>query len=190
MNFVFIRHSKTHPTPDIPIKLWGLTEEGTKKAKALATNPIIKDLSLIYSSLQTKALETALVLAKPNNIPIKTNPDLTEVTSFTREFLGDSYKQAVTDFFSGKISRIAHGETISEALSRFEDALNEIAESESTKENIGVVSHGTILSFFSAKYSSKPAIFYHDNIQMPDFAVFNWDTKKFVKEWEGVLEND
>ncbi len=183
MNFVFIRHSKTQATPDIPITLWNLTEEGTQKAKALATNPITKNLDVIYASLQTKALETALILAKPNNIPIKTNPDLTEVTSFTREFLGDSYKQAVADLYSGKISRIAHGETASEALSRFEDALNEVAESENTKENIGIVSHGNILSFFSEKYSDKPAIFYHDNIQMPDFAVFNWETKSFTKEW-------
>ena len=190
MNFVLIRHSKTRATPDIPITLWNLTEEGTQKAKILATNLIIKDLDIIYSSLQTKALETALILAKPNKIPIKTNTDLTEITSFTREFLGDSYKQAVSDFYSGKISRIAHGETISEALSRFEDALNEIAESESTNENIGIVSHGNILSFFSERYSDKPAIFYHDNIQMPDFAVFDWKNKSFTKEWGEVLEND
>ena len=95
MKLTFIRNSTTKPNSQVPIPLWGLTEEGIEKARKISRMDLIKDLKVLHSSLQTKALETAVILGKPNAIPIKTHPGLTEITSFTRKFLhSDLYEKS------------------------------------------------------------------------------------------------
>jgi len=184
MRLTLIRHSKTSPTADIPIPLWGLSKEGIRLAKKLSKNKIIKEIGVIYSSLQTKALETALLLAKSNTIPIKTNPNLTEISLFTIKFFGsEKYEENVKNFYSGKIKRIAGGETYQEAIQRFSQTIDKIINEEKRGgiKNVGIVSHGNILAFFSAQFCSHSPFEIHQLIKMPDVAILDWQDKKFIK---------
>lgn len=186
MKLTLIRHSKTSVEPDIPIVLWRVSAEGIKLARKLARQPVIKDLDIIYSSLQTKALETAELLAKPNRLQVKKNEGLTEISSFTQGFIGEvgdgKFQQFVNDFYQGKIKSYAGGETSSEALKRFMKAIKEIIREERARgmDNVGIVSHGNILSFFSAQYSQFPPFEIHKMIKMLDVAVLDWKRKKFI----------
>lgn len=185
MLLTFIRHSKTKPTLEIPIPLWGLTDEGIQLAKDLTNLEEIKNVDILYSSLQTKALETAIVLSKNCSLPIKTNNDLTEITSFTKKFFGSPlYEENVDKFYSDEIDRIAEGETYEEALERFENALESIVDAEKEAKNIGIISHGNVLAFFTAKYTDHSPRKLHDAIKMPDVAVFDWESKQYVRLWE------
>jgi broad specificity phosphatase PhoE len=185
MKVTFIRHSKTAVKPEVPITLWGLSDAGIIKAQTLSTQDSIKQLDVIYSSFQTKAIETMIYLAKPNLIPMKTHKDLTEVTSFTTTFEPDQQKYAdqIERYYSHKLDRIAGGETIDEALDRFTAALEEIINHEHGSKNIGIVTHGYILSFFTDRHSGLSAFDLHHNIQQPDLAEFDWDSKSFTKLW-------
>lgn len=182
MKITFIRHSKTKVDPRLPPPLWGLSEEGIELAKKLGTRDVIKRISLFYSSLQTKALETAILLAKPDAIPIKTDDRLTEVTSFTNKFIPEIkvYEKSVKDYYSGAIERINEGETIQEALDRFDKAIESIVETNNKEENIGIVSHGNILAFFSAQFKDIDPYPAHKEIRQPDVALFDWDKQKFI----------
>lgn len=187
MQIVLIRHSKTLVEPEKAIVLWGLSGVGIEKVKAFSSKDVIKGVQVMYASLQTKAIETAVYLTKPNGIPIKTDNDFTEITSFTNKFTTkeQGYEQGVHDFYHGTIDRIGNGETSKEALERFNAAI-ERAISEERKNgvnNIGIVSHGNILSFFTAQYADVMPFALHDKIQMPDVAVLDWNTKKFVSLW-------
>jgi len=181
MKFVFIRHSKTDRNPQVPITCWGLTDEGIELAKELSQKDIIKGLDVVYASFQTKALETAILLAKPNAIPIKADDGLTEVTSFTGPFEKDfdMYTKNVHDFYTDDLDRIAGGETKNEALERFNSTLELIAETESDKDFVGIVTHGNILTLFSSVYEKVDCYALHTAIKQPDVAIFNWDEKKF-----------
>jgi broad specificity phosphatase PhoE len=181
MKFVFIRHSKTDRNSKVPIVCWGLAEQGVELAKELSQKPVIKDLDVVYASFQTKALETAVLLAKPNAIPIKANNGLTEVTSFTGPFEPDFdlYTKNVHDFYSDDLDRIAGGETKDEALDRFTTTLESIANTESDKDFVGIITHGNILTLFSALYKDVDCYELHTAIKQPDVAIFDWDGKKF-----------
>src|SRR5947207_11515653 len=154
MKIILVRHAKTKIDSQIPITRWGLSQEGISLAQKLSENNIIKQIDILYSSLQTKSLETAVILAKPNAIPIKTDDRLTEITSFTNKFIPDvdKYNQAVKDYYSDIIKRINNGETKQEALERFNIAIESIVKTSNNKENIGLVSHGNILTLFSAQF--------------------------------------
>lgn len=181
MRFVFIRHSKTDRNPEVPITCWGLTHEGIGLAEHLSHENVIEELDAIYTSFQTKAMETALLLAKPNAIPIKADDRLTEVTSFTNFYEEDFdvYTKNVHDYYSGDIARIRNGETKDEALLRFNAALASIAETEKIDATIGIVSHGNILTLFTSQYAKVDCFKLHTEIKQPDVAVFNWDKKRF-----------
>ena len=181
MKFVFIRHSKTDRNPQVPITCWGLTKQGIDLAKELSQKDIIKDLDVLYTSFQTKALETAVLLAKPNAIPIKADDGLTEVTSFTGPFEEDFdlYTKNVHDFYTDNLGRIAGGETKTEALERFNTALESIAKVESGKNLVGIITHGNILTLFSSLYEDVDCYMLHTTIKQPDVAIFNWEDKKF-----------
>jgi broad specificity phosphatase PhoE len=181
MKFIFIRHSKTDRNFEVPILCWGLADNGIELAKELSGRDIIKNLDVMYASFQTKALETAVLLAKPNAIPIKADNGLTEVTSFTGLFEKDFdvYTKSVHDYYAGAIERIGAGETRAEALQRFNATIEVIAEAEADKEYVGIVSHGNILTLFSALYKDVDCYELHTKIKQPDVAVFDWNAKKF-----------
>ncbi len=184
MKFTLIRHSKTLVEPEKKITLWGLADIGIEKAVELAKQPVINDLDLMYSSLQTKAIETMVYLAKPNAIPMNTHPDLTEITSFTNKFYtGEQYSSQIEQYYSRTLDRIAGGETIDEALLRFENALDHIVLKESEAQNIGIVTHGYIMSFLTGKYSDLDPYDLHTIIKQPDVAIIDWRTKEFEQLW-------
>lgn len=190
MQLVLIKHSKTSIEADKPIPLWFLSSEGIKLAEKLSATDVIRSLDVIYSSLQTKALETAVILAKPNYIPLEVNSGLGEITSFTRKYLEEPlYSKAVKDFYNGKTKRIAGGETGEEALNRFWHALEVIVKREKnlSRTRVGIVSHGNILSYFASQFLDKEAKELHDKIAMPDYAIFDWQKKQFLNVfgWKG-----
>lgn len=181
MNLVFIRHSKSLVNPSIPITTWGLSEEGVALAKKLNELTQVKTLDVIYASLQTKALETAVLATKNTGIQIKVDNRLTESTSFTNKFVSlEELEQNTKKYYFGKQVSINNGETAEEALNRFTAAVNDIIGSEAAKNNIGIVSHGNILATFSEQYVNKDAFQLVENIKQPDIAVFNWDNKHFT----------
>jgi broad specificity phosphatase PhoE len=190
VKIVFIRHSKTLIEPEKPVVLWGLSDEGIVKVKLLSEEKIIKDVEILYASLQTKAIETAIYLAKPNSIPIRTNSDFTEITSFTNKFISkeEGYQQSLDEFYHDAVDRIADGETHQEALKRYMNAIETVVSDETNNgvKTIGIVSHGHILSYFTSQYTNYSPYDLHDKIQMPDVAVFNWDSKKFESLWTGI----
>jgi broad specificity phosphatase PhoE len=187
VNIVFIRHSKSLVNPDIPIPTWGLSEEGVTLAKKLNELIQIKTLDVIYASLQTKAIETAVLVTKNTGIPIKTDNRLTETTSFTNKFVNlEQLEQNTKNYYSNPKISINNGETLEEALNRFNTAISDITKFEN-KDNIGIVSHGNILASFSAQYIKPSAYELVKNIKQPDIAVFNYDTKKFISFFGDII---
>lgn len=180
MRLTLIRHSKTILEPNVPNPLWQLSDEGIALATELSKKDVIQDIDVMYTSLQTKALQTSLILAKDNHIQIKTNPDLTELTSITIEFFSD-YEEKVRQLYAGEVSRINGGETLEEGRKRFNSAIESIVSQEKSVENIGIVAHGNILSLFSAQFSEKDAYELHQLIQMPDVAILDYNLKKYIK---------
>ncbi len=189
MEILFIRHSKTHVNPEIPINTWGLSAKGIELAQHLSSHALIKQLEVLYTSFQTKALETALYLAKPNNIPIKANDDLTEVSSFTKQYEPDFelYSRRAKAYYHGKIERINEGESQNEALTRFGKILEYIVEIEGNKSRIGIVSHGHILTLYAALYREIDTYAVHTQIKQPDIAVFDWEKKTFTSFFGEVI---
>lgn len=188
MNLILIRHSKSLVNPNIPIATWGLSEEGVILAKKLNKITQIKTLDIIYSSLQPKALETAILATKNTGIPIKTDNRLTESTSFTNKFITpEQLEQNSKKYYSDKKSTFSNGESFEESLGRFVVAINDIVSSETDKRNIGIVSHGNVLTAFASQFTNEDAYEIHESMRYPDIAILDWDSKQFITSFGEIL---
>ncbi len=157
-----------------------MSEEGVALAKKLSKLRQVNTLDIVYTSLQTKALETAVLATKNTGIPIKTDTRLTETTSFTNKFVSlEQLQENTKKYYSNTNVSINNGETQEEALSRFNEALRDITKLKD-KDNIGIVSHGNILASFSTQYIHMDALELIVRIKQPDIAIFNWETKQFT----------
>lgn len=172
MKLIFIRHSKTTINFKIPITQWELSEEGKILAKELSYDERIKNVDLIYSSDQKKAIQTAEIIAQTNDIPMKIEPHLTELSSITNGII-ENFDEVVHDFNEGNIDRINDGETIEEGFERFNSAVNKIVKLNGDKKTIGIVSHGEILSIYLSKKLGKSINKIHENMKMPHLFVIN-----------------
>ncbi len=177
-NLVLIRHSKTIFEKDVPAVQWILSDGGQVSASKMATLDLVASLDMLYCSDQTKALETAVLLARPHRHPIRVMHELTELTSITKKYF-DPYEETVLALYTGKIENINGGESLAEGLARFITAIQKIADETPDMENVAVVAHANILSIFASQYDGRTAYELHEVIQMPDIAVIDWDTKKF-----------
>jgi broad specificity phosphatase PhoE len=181
VNLILIRHSKSLINPNIPINTWGLSDEGISLAKGLNNLSQLKNLDVIYSSLQPKALETAIIATKDFGVPIKTDDRLTESTAFTNKFVSpEQLERNAAEYYSDKKLSINHGESFEETLERFNESVMEILKIEGGKENVGIVSHGNVLASFASQYSDKTPLEIEKIMEQPDVAVLDWENKHFL----------
>lgn len=189
MKIVLIRHSNTKVEPEKFNPLWSLSEKGIENAVKLANHPLVQDIELVYTSNQLKAIHTGICIASKLGVFLKQREDLTELTSLTNDWKED-YEGFINDIYSGTIERHADGESLQEATNRFTKALEEIVAEENDKGVIGVVAHGNVLSLFASQYENREALEIHYSIQMPDVAVFDWESRTFEVTFGNYEHND
>lgn len=145
-----IRHSKTKPieesfgdTLQAKNENIGLSEEGKELVKNLCSNNKFKNIDIIYSSHYNRALSTANIIAKENNIDLIVDNRLGErkhgVSNFNE--LPENYE---IKQFTDLNFKVGDGECINEVQKRMYDSLNDILSSNKGK-NIIILSHSTAI---------------------------------------------
>src|SRR5436190_375058 len=66
-------------------------------------------------------------------------------------------------------------------------AIESIVKTSNNKENIGLVSHGNILTLFSAQFKQINSYTAHKKIKYPDVAVLDWDKKEFINFFGEII---
>ena len=148
-NLVFIRHSQTQPESGVAACEWKLTDEGRRRCVPLAVQLAAFNLDRIVTSTELKAIETGQLAAQKLGIPCQTAVDLYEHKRETAP-----HYQTITEFQEAihalltKPDELVFGEeTGVQARERFRKAVDMVMQS-NPHENIGIVTHGTVLSLF------------------------------------------
>ena len=63
MRALYVTHPQVRMDANVPVPLWGLSDEGRRRAEALAASGVIPTGAMIFSSRERKALELAELLA-------------------------------------------------------------------------------------------------------------------------------
>lgn len=153
MRIFLIRHGETEW--NLQGKLQGnsevrLTSEGVRQARLLAEHLPFQHVDTIYSSDLSRAVETATILAKHFNLPVKKVPELREANfgdwegRLIRELAEESPNDFGKFFIDPERCHPPHGETFLECQARVMNVIRDII-AEHENQNVMVVSHGAAI---------------------------------------------
>jgi broad specificity phosphatase PhoE len=148
---IMMRHTSVNVNPAIPSREWRLSAEGRQRAQTLAQQVAIYKPTAVISSHETKAQETAAIIASTLGLPQRTADGLHEHVRHT--FIADpaEWDAAVAAFFARPNELVLGTETARQAQSRFETAVENTLR-QYAAGNLIIVTHGTVLTLFLAHH--------------------------------------
>lgn len=96
---LYLTHPQVAMDPDVPVPLWGLSEEGKRRAQAFAARGVVPRGAAIFSSSETKAVELAEIIAAVTEGPIVSDHRMGENDRSATGFLPPELFEATADRF-------------------------------------------------------------------------------------------
>jgi broad specificity phosphatase PhoE len=163
---VLVRHAQPETDPAQPPALWPLSDAGRAAVRALAREPMWRDMRRIFTSPELKAQETAHILAGVNGLTVTAVEDLREVR---RPHGITDYPRAVAAWFACPHEPPVGWEPAGAALIRIRACIERLRALE--PEPFAVVGHGLALSLYVAALSGEDPAAVWRSLGMPDLAV-------------------
>ena len=185
---VLVKHSMPEIKRDTPASAWRLSEIGCQRSELLAAR--LRDFSpeVIWSSRESKAVETAEVVATAFGVPVQIADGLEEhhrsgVPYFPTEA---EFEKAVEHFFCKPDQLVLGTETAKQALNRFTPAINEIIDV-GQMDNI-VVTHGTVMTLYVASFAGVRPMYFWRRLGLPSFVVLALPDMHIQSTVESVMK--
>jgi len=171
---ILVKHASPQVDPGLPPEQWPLSEEGTAKCAALANHLAAFSPAVVVSSEETKASETARIVAERLAVPHHRAPDLHEHDrSNVPQLRSAEFVSLIELLFRRPNDLVLGKETAVAALSRFESALDEVVMGH-PEGNVAVVSHGTVIALLLEKLDPPRRGFdIWRAMKLPSFAVLS-----------------
>jgi broad specificity phosphatase PhoE len=140
----YLTHPQVRIEPDVPVPEWGLSDTGRGRAERLAAAGWLAGTRRIVSSAETKAIETAEILARALGIDVEIRPGMHENDRSATGFLkGPEFEEAADRFFAEPDRSVRGWERAADAQARI---VREVAEALAGGGDGGVlfVGHGGV----------------------------------------------
>ena len=130
---VYITHPQVQIDPDVPVPKWGLSALGRERATMAAGLPWARSLGRIVSSDETKAIETAEILAEATGVAVEIHHDMGENDRSATGFLPPpEFEKAADWFFAHPAESFKGWERAIDAQTRISDAVFRVLEGHDT----------------------------------------------------------
>lgn len=180
---VLVKHSQVDVVPGRPPRTWELSDEGRRRAAALAERLAEFDAARIVSSVEPKAVETAEIVAQRLGVPSATAPGLHEQLRETSPYLGrDDFEAAIAWLFD-EPHRIVFGEESADrAADRFAAAVDALAdEAAADGRDAVVVAHGTVIALYVSRVAGIEPFPLWQSLGLPSYVVLSRRTRRQVQ---------
>ena len=170
---ILIKHARPLVEEDVPSHDWRLSPEGRAACKPLADAMRAHAPAVIVTSDEPKAIETGQIVAAALGVPVKTATGLHEHDRSnvpmmqSREFIS-----AMANFFKARTRRVLGLESAAEASERFQSAVESVL-SEYPKQNVAIVTHGTVLALFAEDHGAGDGFLLWRRMGLPSMMVFS-----------------
>jgi broad specificity phosphatase PhoE len=168
---ILIKHASPLVIPGTPPEQWQLSDKGKDACAPLAEALREHQPSIIITSEEPKAQETAQLIASKLSIPTETAAGLHEHDrSNVPHMRSGEFISHVELFFRRPDERVLGRESADECLSRFEKAIDATIAAH-PDGNLAIVTHGTVLAVFHAEHTGKAPFDLWRNLGLPSFVV-------------------
>jgi broad specificity phosphatase PhoE len=175
-HFYLLRHALTQPSED-EAALWPLSEAGRRQAVALANHSCWSDITVIISSPEQKALDTARPAAERYGLPLIVDPDLRELRRPPAWYSQELYEQIVARVFAAPQQSVEGWEPAGAVGRRIEAAVASALAGHSNSVP-AFVSHGLALTLLLARQRGQSQALWDDWRAIPFAAVARIDLDK------------
>lgn len=152
----FITHPEVIVDPAIPIDRWHLSPKGAARIATFAASDQMRDVTAIWSSAETKALETAEILARQLRLPVQVAQALGENNRHATGFLPPAeFEEVANAFFAHPEESVRGWERAVDAQARIKMAFSDIAR-HAPVGDIAVVSHGAVGTLLYCALTAEP----------------------------------
>lgn len=138
----YVSHPQVRISADVPIPRWGLSDVGRARAEAMCRQHWIDDVGRIVSSDETKALETAAIVAAVTGVPVEVR-----VATHENERSGyvppDRFEQIADAFFAEPDRSVEGWERAIDAQARIVEATADLFAEPGERDTM-IVGHGGV----------------------------------------------
>jgi 2,3-bisphosphoglycerate-dependent phosphoglycerate mutase len=128
----------------------------------------------VLTSEEPKATETARIVADRLGLEFVTHPRLHEHDRTGAPFgTQEDFERSAGDFFENPRELVWGNETAEQAAERFSSAVGGILE-RCPDENVAVVTHGTVVTLFVARYADLEPLEFWKRLGLPAFCVLTF----------------
>ena len=160
---IYVTHPQVRIDPDVPVQRWGLSELGAARSEMAAQCGWARQLTRILSSDETKALETAVILARPAGIDIEVLDHAGENDRSATGFLvPDEFEKAADWFFANPEQSFYGWERAVDAQARIVSAVLSVLDGHEPSKPIAFVGHGGVGTLLKCHLAGLPIARSHD----------------------------
>ena len=182
---ILIKHAAPVVDPDQPPERWPLSEDGRARAMTLAERIASLAPARVLASRETKATQTAEVVASRLQIPFVPADDLHEHDRSNVPHMPSREFISMIELFFRKPHQLARGlETADAARERIAGAVDRAIEAHPS-ETLAVVSHGTVISLLLQQRTGEDPFFSWRAMKLPSFLVIDlpsWRVEQRVND--------
>lgn len=170
---ILIKHASPFVIPGTPPERWRLSDKGKESCSPLADALKAHAPTIVLSSEEPKAKETAQLVAERMGLPASVAKGLHEHDrSNVPHMRSGEFISHMELFFRRPRELVLGRETAEQATQRFEAAVRS-ALSAHPEETIAIVAHGTVISLLVANYSGENPFTLWRRMGLPSFAVLS-----------------
>ena len=170
---ILVKHALPEIDQAVPAREWHLSEEGRVRSRILGEELERHDLDLVVGSNEPKAVETAEIAAGILKIPMKVVEGLHEHERVNVGFLErERFEQSIRRFYEQPADLVFGEETAVGAHNRFSKAVSGLTTLH-PRENIAIVTHGTVLSLFLSRNSDLEPFALWKQLGLPSWIVLS-----------------
>ena len=179
---ILIRHSETQPDSTAPSGEWRLSHKGRELCRPLADKLTPYKPTILISSYEPKAAETARLTAERLGLPSQIAAGLQEHDRSNVGFMpsGERFESFIRELFARPDELVFGTETANQAHDRFAAAVTNL-QAEYPGETLGIVTHGTVMTLFVAQANEVEPFAFWKELSMPCFVVLDLPDKRILE---------
>jgi broad specificity phosphatase PhoE len=182
---ILVKHSLPEIRPEIPPAEWVLGAEGRRRCIPLAAALARYAPDGVISSQESKAAETARLIAQALNLPVHLFPNLQEHHRRASDFgTPEAFQEKVTRFFAEPEQLVFGEETAAQAEARFTAGLEAALQAFPNRRPV-IAAHGTVISLYVSRITGWEPLDLWKSLGLPSIVVLEGSRAKVVNlPWE------
>jgi broad specificity phosphatase PhoE len=141
----YISHPQVHVDPDVPVPQWHLSDIGRSRVTGVLGEPWVAGLTGVVSSAETKAVETAELIAGPAGLDVVVRAETGEIDRSSTGYVPHDEHEAIANALFAIPERSASGwERAVDAQRRIVGAVDDCLSGRAGAGDVAFVGHGGV----------------------------------------------